>query len=412
MSDKLIFKTLDVKRLIIQTRIAKKLTLRSLAAQTQYSYQTLSKFENGKLDLHMDSLNILMLSLDIDLQTIQDVEKHLDQYLNLAFGYLACDASQDLMPLIDSLTRFKPYIDYTGSAQKYRILFYMLHVLRVHEDEENFRFIEATYMNLEADYKQLFHEYQSIHFLNHGKLTESIEAINKALSFGSRDFFAGMVHYHASIIHTYYGKVLQALRHAEKAESEFIKSRNFKRLFSIQANIATIQSKLGHFSSAKQDYLKLLDTQIDDELKTMILYNLSWFEYREGHYSVSLGYIARIEEDQALTENGLFIKTACLFGLGEGRHAESYINEKMEHIKDPMFKCEIEILRLENSGTSDSDLEHQLLKLFELTQDSRNTENVEFALDKLISFYNAHYKYKKSVRFYEEKIKLRNWMFS
>ena len=57
MSDKLIFDTMDIKRLHIELRKKHKLSLRALSIKMSYSYQTLSRNESDVNDMPEYYLN-------------------------------------------------------------------------------------------------------------------------------------------------------------------------------------------------------------------------------------------------------------------------------------------------------------------------------------------------------------------
>jgi len=115
-------------------------------------------------------------------------------------------------------------------------------------------------------------------------------------------------------------------------------------------------------------------------------------------YDDSLTYLSQLEKSQTLTENGINIKCSCLYQLGKVQEADELFQNTIFTFKDPMYKLEMEIIQCEHTYHS-PDIESKLLELYALTKDSRNFENYEFVLDRLISYY-------------EDKITLMNWIYS
>lgn len=82
MGDKLTFQSIDILKLLLDSRKLKNLTLRELSDMTNYSYQSLSKYEIGLRDLNRENLNTLALVLDIHLESVYYIEDKLENDLN------------------------------------------------------------------------------------------------------------------------------------------------------------------------------------------------------------------------------------------------------------------------------------------------------------------------------------------
>lgn len=410
MGDNLNFQNIHILTILNDSRKLKNLTLRDLAEKTNYSFQTLSKYENGLRDLNHENLATIAKTLDIPIETIYYIENDIENDLSNLIDSIFFDNLLEINTLINKIQTASQFIQYSIFQNKYRLIFFILNILDIYQDHDSYQFVNDHFTQFDNDLKQLYYEYKAIEYLKKNMLLDAVKTIDIANQFENRDYSAGMINYHASLIYTYHGKLHKALSFGETAEEYFIKTRNLNRLVNAQVHISTLEAKLGNFEKSKKMYLRILSTQIDAELKTVIHYNLSWLSFLNKNYAESLHYLALIEKDSNLTENGKFIKCANLYCLNRINEANKEYKSIIDTFTDPMFKLELEIIYLEN--TSGKDIESKLLELYDLTKNSRNFENQEFVIDRLIKFYEEQCKYKRATIFYKEKIELMNWMYS
>ena len=159
------------------------------------------------------------------------------------------------------------------------------------------------------------------------------------------------------------------------------------------------------------NYLYLLSSISDSDTKRFILYNLAWFSFINKDFNYALDNLKQIENDGLLSENGIFIKCFYLYQLDQLKEADTLYLNIILTFTDPMYKLEMKILHSEYSQ-NDGDIEKKLIQLNSITKDSRNFENYEFVLDRLITYYENRNKYKYAIVYYKEKITLMNWIYS
>lgn len=411
MGDKLTFQNINILKLLSDARKQKNLTLRALSEMTSYSYQSLSKYEIGLRDLNQENLHTLAQCLDIDLESVFYIEDKLDEDLNDLFESIIYDNEKEIERLIHQVRIANPYIFYSQVKNQYLTIFYILYILGLHNDLDSYQYVIKNIHLFEIELKQLYYDYKAIEYLKNNQIHDAVNTIDCALQYENRESSAGLIHYHASLIYTYYGKLNKALSLSEIAEDYFLKTRNLKRLTHMQIHSASINAKLGHFRTSQKMYKRILSTILDTETKIVILYNLAWFSFLNKEYKDSLEYLKQIELEQALSENGIFIKCSCLYQLNQTQAANQLYQNTISSFNDPMYKLEMEIIQCEYTENK-TELEIKLLQLHSMTKDSRNFENYEFVLDRLIAYYENHSKYKIAIVYYKEKITLMNWMYS
>lgn len=411
MGDKLSFQNIDIFKLLSDSRKQKNLTLRMLSEKSNYSYQSLSKYEIGLRDLNQENLATLAIILDLHLESVFYIENKLENDLNELLESIIYDNDKEIERLIVQVRMANQHIQYSKHLNQYHTVFYILHILGLYHDSMSYDFVMTNVEHFENELKQLYYDYKAIEFLKNNQLNKAVNTIDIALQFDNKEMSAGLIHYHASLVYTYYGKLNKALSLIELAEEYFLKNRNLKRLTNSQIHSASINAKLGHFRTSQKMYKKILSTTNDPDTKIVILYNLAWFSYLNKDFSNALNYLKQIELEQTLSENGLFIKYSCLYQLNQTQEANQIYQNTIATFKDPMYKLEMEIVYCEYSE-SKVDIEAKLLQLHSMTKDSRNFENYEFVLDRLIAYYENHSKYKVAITYYKEKIALMNWMYS
>lgn len=411
MGDKLTFQKIDILKLLSESRKQKNLTLRELSEMTSYSYQSLSKYEIGLRDLNHENLHTLAQYLEIDLESVFYIEDKLDEDLNDLLESIIYDNEKETERLIHQVRLANQYIYYSKVTNQYHTIFYILHILSLNHDLNSYDFVNKNIDSFNNELKQLYYDYKAIEHLKNNQIQEAVDIIDGALQYENRESSAGLIHYHASLIYTYYGKLNKALSFSEIAEDYFLKTRNLKRLTQMQIHSASINAKLGHFRTSQKIYKRLLSTTQDTETKIVILYNLAWFSFLNKEYKDSLEYLKQIELEQALSENGIFIKCSCLYQLNKTQEANQLYQNTISSFIDPMYKLEMEIVHCEYTN-DETEFESKLLQLHSMTKDSRNFENYEFCLDQLTAYYEYRSKYKVAINYYKEKITLLNWMYS
>ena len=411
MGDKLYFYKIDILKLLSDSRKRLNITLRDLSEKTNYSYQNLSKYEIGLRDLNHENLRTISRFLEIDLDSVFYIENHLDRDLDDLLESLIFDYPKETERLITQVRQAQSYIDYSYHRNRYHLLFHILHILGFYGDLSSYDYVEKNVHLFDNYLKQLYYDYKAIEVFKKNQIIEAVKFIDLALQYESSENSAGMIHYHASLIYTFYGKLNKALSFIQIAEGYFFKTRNLNRLTQSQVHSASINAKLGQYRTSKKMYHRILSTTLNSDLNMVILYNLAWFSYLNKQYDDSLTYLSQLEKSQTLTENGIYIKCSCLYQLGRVQEADELFQNTISTFKDPMYKLEMEIIQSEHTCQS-PDIESKLLELYTLTKDSRNFENYEFVLDRLISYYEYKSKYKKAISYYKDKFTLMNWMYS
>ena len=99
MSDKIINQNFDITKLIINQRKQLKLSLRDLSQLTKYSYQTLSKYETGGIELNKNNRVVLFEQLHINAEDIDYLANDLKQDIDLLFESIVYDEQNEINSL-------------------------------------------------------------------------------------------------------------------------------------------------------------------------------------------------------------------------------------------------------------------------------------------------------------------------
>jgi len=407
-------KNLHISQLLKETRLIRNMTLRELSDKTNFTFQTLSKYEHELIEISDDNLKMLFEPLNIDFDVIYYIEHTFINDIQELYEAIAFDYISESKMLYKKIQQVDKYISYSVYSDIYLVIRYIGSVV-FNEDETDFlNKILLRIPELNIKYLQLFYDYHAINLMRRGKLIDAVNTIEQAISLGQHGLSTGLIYYHAGILYSLYGKLLKALHFCEQAENQFIRDRNHARLLNVQIHIATIHAKMKNYAIAKQSYLRILkeiEKTKNHDQKEVILYNLAWFDFLNGQYETSLNFLSKIEEDNLLTENGLFIKIASLSYLGKVDESEKLYAKSNKSLIIDIFKKQIEVIHLENTKKISHEYEALLLDLYHLTKDKRDYENYEFTLNKLIAYYEGDRFYKKAIVYYQEKLNLKEWVF-
>ena len=341
MGEKLTFQKIDILKLLSESRKQKNLTLRELSEMTSYSYQSLSKYEIGLRDLNHENLHTLAQYLEIDLESVFYIEDKLDEDLNDLLESIIYDNEKETERLIHQVRLANQYIYYSKVTNQYHTIFYILHILGLNHDLNSYDFVNKNIDSFNNELKQLYYDYKAIEHLKNNQIHDAVNTIDRALQYENRESSAGLIHYHASLIYTYYGKLNKALSLSEIAEDYFLKTRNLKRLTLMQIHSASINAKLGHFRTSQKMYKRILNTTQDTDTKQVILYNLSWFSFLNKEFEDALDYLKQIENETSLSENGLFIKCSCLYQLNQ---IKEYLNTDIENHDIEFYQSKLDAI--------------------------------------------------------------------
>lgn len=413
MSDKSNKQTFHLRELISHQRKSLNYTLRDLSNLTSYSFQTLSKYESGKIEVVESNRGILFEHLNIDATVVDYMTHQLKNDLDSLIEAIAFDDEDLIEKISHRIEQAELYIEFSP----YKHTFFMVEFVLSIITQDQRRFYEQALSNLnqmDGYLKQWMLDYQALEYLQANNLVDATSTINTALSLGQHDMNAGILYYHAGRIYSIYGQLLKAKFYTEKAEDHFIKDRNHKRLINAQVQLAILQTRLGNIEQSRRNYSRLLKETLanhDDFLSTVILHNLAWAECRQGQYQKSIDYLAQLESLSPLDENSLLTKILCLSLMGQRERSNDLYLKHLETFKDPLYKAFAEVIHLENMGLLDHRYEEALLSLHDVSKNQRDFENVDMALDRLIAHYDENRAYKKSNALYQEKLELKNWAY-
>ena len=114
--------------------------------------------------------------------------------------------------------------------------------------------------------------------------------------------------------------------------------------------------------------------------------------------------ISEIELKSPLSVNGYYIKASNFMDLNNRKIAQEIIDQCLSLSLDSLFQLKFKILDYENKSNLDEDYCEKLKEFLNTTKLSYDYENTEFALDKLIEYYESKFIYKTANLYLKEKI--------
>ncbi len=411
MSDTISNNGFNITKLIIDQRKQLKLSLRELSQLTKYSYQTLSKYETGGIELNKNNRVVLFEHLHINADDVDYLSNDFKQDLDLLFESIVYDEQAEISSLFSRIKKAEEYLDYTKFREEFITLKIIVSIIN-NESISQEMLNESQFNSFKLSLQQWIYDYIAIYYLKNNDLIRAVKYIDKAISLGVHESNVGLVNYHAGIIYSVYGQLLKARHYLETAETHFIKQRNNIRLINLQIQLTTVESKLGQVNKARASYLRLLKDieKINDHYSLNVVYhNLSWLEYRQENFQVSLDYLDKLEKSQTLDENDLITKMLCLTELEQFDESDSIY--KNNTILDTMYKLYSEIIHLENIHKIDKNYEAKCMELYHIIKDKRDFENVEIVIFKLLDYYEMNRLYKSAYELTKELYSYIDWVY-
>lgn len=411
MSDKYKNNNFNIAKLIIDQRKQLKLSLRELSQLTKYSYQTLSKYETGIIELNKTNRVTLFKHLHINAEDVDYLSNDFKQDIDLLFESIVYDEQTEISTLFTRIKKADKYLDYTKFREEFITLKIIVSIIN-NESISQEMLNESQFNSFKLSLQQWIYDYIAIYHLKNNDLINAVDTIVKAISLGVHESNVGLVNYHAGIIYSVYGQLLKAKHYLETAETHFIKQRNNIRLINLQIQLTTVESKLGQVNKARISYLRLLKDieKINDEyLFNVVYHNLSWLEYRKKNYIVSLDYLDKLEKLQTLDQNDLITKMLCFTELDQFDESDSIY--KNNTFLDTMYKLYSEIIHLENIHKIDKNYEVKCMELYHIIKGKRDFENVEIVIHKLLDYYEKNRLYKNAYELTKELYSYKDWVY-
>lgn len=411
MSDNYKNNDFNITKLIIDQRKKLKLSLRDLSQLTKYSYQTLSKYETGGIELNKNNRVVLFEQLHINANDIDYLSNDLKQDVDLLFESIIYYEQTEISTLFARIKKAEKYLEYTKFREEFITLKIIVSIIN-NESISQEMLNESQFNSFKLSLQQWIYDYIAIYYLKNNDLINAVNTTDKAISLGIHESNVGLINYHAGIIYSVYGQLLKAKHYLEIAETHFIKQRNNIRLINLQIQLTTVESKLGQVNRARASYLRLLKDieKINDQyLLNVVYHNLSWLEYRQKNYHISLDYLNRLEKLQTLDENDLITKMLCLTELEQFDESDSI--SKNNTFLDSMYKLYSEVIHLENINKIDKNYEMKCIELYHVINDRRDFENVEIAIHKLLNYYEKKRLYKNAYEFTKELYSYKDWVY-
>lgn len=406
---------LSYSKIIRLYREKASLTLRELSELTFFGFQTLSKYEIDLIPLSDENLEVIAKFINIDVNQVYYINSKLSDDLNHLYECIVYDYSEDIDETRKRILKAKEYIPYCDLYHYFLVMMFALDIIEGKESSNYLDIILNSKEKIDSNYIQIFNDYYAIYMNRNGQLKEGIDCINRALSLGKRSLVSGMLHYHAGLLYSLRGNLKISLEHNLEAEHLFIQEHNHIRLISVQTNIATIYARQNDLHKALEIYYRLLKEALrskNSDIEIVTRYNIAWCYRKMDQFSQSNDVIAEIELKSPLSINGFYIKASNYIDLSKKSLATEIIEKCLINNLDPLFKLKFELLDYKNKMLFNEEYSSKLKQFLNISRLSFDYENTEFALNKLIEYYEMKFVYKTANSFLKEKIVLIENKFS
>lgn len=400
---------LSYSKIVRLYREKSSLTLRQLSELTFFGFQTLSKYEIDLIPITDENFEVIAKFINIDVNQVYYINSKLNDDINHLYECIVYDYSDDIDETRKRILKAKEYIPHSDLYHYFLVMMFSLEIIEGTDSSNYLELILNIREKIDSNYLQIFYDYYAIYLNRSGQVKEGIDCINRALSLGKRSLVSGMLHYHAGLLYSLRGSLKISLEHNLEAEHLFIQEHNSIRLISVQTNIATIYARQNNLNKALEIYYRLLKEALrskNSDIEIVTRYNIAWCYRKMEQFNRSNDVIAEIELKSLLSINGNYIKASNYIDLSKKNLAAEIIEKCLINNIDPLFKLKFELLDYQNKVLFNEEYSSKLKEFLNISRLSFDYENTEFALNKLIEYYEMKFVYKTANSFLKEKIGL------
>lgn len=400
---------LSYPSIIKYARRKKKISLRELAESTFLSFQGLSKYEAGVVNISTESFILLSNVLEIDINSFNYINDNLENDLNDLYEALVFMYDSQANNLYNKIITHIEYINLSDLYQKWSVYQFAYKIHFNLENEQDYIDKISNISNYDISYLGLIYDYLAMCCLKNNKYNEAKQHIDQSLKYFHNDLVWGILNYHAGMIYIKLGKFSSAFNHCKEAERIFLKEHNQFRLSSVQLNLAIIYAWRKDFESSKKIYDRIYkDAILREHLNSKIvsLYNLAWISYLEKKYAITLQYLNEITNEVELNLNGLYIFIQTYIEMNELDLAKNSFKSVPKEIDNDIFKLKFRIQDIIINSYNKFEYFQCLNDYYISCEKTSDFENKLNSINLLIEYYKRESKYKKSNEYLEEKIEL------
>lgn len=386
-------------------RTQEKLTLKYIKHKTGISKGQLSRIENNKEKISIENIKKIFDAMEIGF-TEHDLNQQFEE--DFKKFYLDIVYLRDYHVSYEKIQFYKEYIRSSFSYVKY-ILANMIYDTMTNPKDihKKYAFIEGYFNYLDGYQIQLYYDYLGTYYYCQGKYAQALEFFDNSLKYIGTPFSEAMLYLHMSSTQIFYGHISEALENSEKARNIFAQTNNFKRLVSVNFNVARIYSKNSNFKES--EIMNLSCIQAFNELGLMndvakTYNNLLWNYIRSGEYEKVLIYSYEALETGIFNHCIYFYMAFSSYKLKDIKHAKEYIRLAKESLNQPTqyMKTMIHAFYI---YISDADIERKeinLIKAFDVAKRTFDYELKIFSLELLLDFYTINNNESKQLSFLKQ----------
>lgn len=388
-------------------RIQQGLTLDYISYKTGISKSQISRIERNKEQITFENVVKIFSVMNIEVSN-ENFETQFEKDFQTFYSDVVY--VKDIENSYKVIRSYSDKIKSSLSYIKYLLCELIYMVMKGYSQKiETYLFIEKYFEYLESYQIQLFYDYLGVISYGNKLYKESYNYYNQAFSYRGNDYSNAMVYFHRSIPLTIFGELSDALECAIQARDIFTKTVNIKRLTSVNFQIAVIYSMNGHFRQSEKLNLACIEA----------FNNLGMVKEVEDTYNNLIwGYVRSREFDKIIDlENKAldimhhdhcicFYLSYAYYKLQNKKKASEYIRKAKVQMNNPTeyMKAMINAFQVYLSKSSDERKEKQLLKVHQITKETRQYDLEVFTMELLREFYQSVHNTEKEYECMEKLI--------
>ncbi|MDX1805490.1 MAG: helix-turn-helix transcriptional regulator [Paenisporosarcina sp.] len=339
----------------------------------------LSKIESNSKEANAETIRLLLIRLDINLEDVVESEKKVFTLLHLLYQHIYYFEVEKAQKTFQELDEYKEIIVFTQHIYLYEIykLRYYLFVKDLVNADDQMRLLLSQKQNISQYEKYLLSYFSGILLILRGKYGEADEKISTLIqSKSSNNSFEGEIYYHLALVKGYMGESGHAIYYGKKAMDLFKDHFNYKRMLHVHMSLAINYTQTKIYDEALVCYehlIRNIEMLQEYDLLPHIYHNIGDLRHKMGDYSFAIDYF---KKSSAIFNKDSKDYLLCLYNIA----LSEFRLEKWMESKESFILINTEALKMKVTHY------HLYSSFYLLLLNNKKQQAMKFLEDKVIPF--------------------------
>lgn len=388
------------------------LGLETIAKDTKINISRISKFENKRVFLNNEDINVLFKSIGLEFSDDKSHEYEFIQHCNSFFDAIFFEA--DFKNEWVKIENMRKKIETSSLFPLYLLVQYVyLYYSKNHDQFKEKQEIMLSFLDcFSFEQIQIYNDVTGLYYKSMNDYEKCVDIIESSVHLTDSTHISGMMYYHLAMVYKNMGKLSLALEKAEKALKIFSSYINVKRIIGANMLIALIKSSLGNYDEAEIIHNRCVyiskmfpvHNYLSNSYNNLILnYVLA------GKYSTAIQYYLD-NESEIENQGSIFVFLAfCYIKMNDNEKAKVYIRKAKQFSTNESNYTKVLISTIYNlisDKKSEEIKDKRIERLYQYSVKSKCIADKYLSLDVILDYYERKNDLNRINFYQKEKIKL------